>query len=270
MTKKLLIVESPSKARTLEKYLGKEYTVQATVGHIRDLPKKELGVDVENNFEPKYITIRGKGAVLKKLRADAKKSDEILIATDPDREGEAIAFHISEAVDGDSHKIKRVLFNEITKSGIKAGLEKPLKLDVNKVNAQQARRIMDRLVGYKVSPFLWKTLTYGVSAGRVQSVALRLICEREEEIRKFVAVEYWTIAASLKDGKEETFSANLFKINGNDPEISDESASSGIVSKLNSLDFRVSEIVQKDLKRNPAPPFTTSTLQQAAARLRRL
>ena len=270
MTKKLLIVESPSKAKTLGKYLGKEYTVQATVGHIRDLPKKELGVDVENNFKPKYITIRGKGEMLKKLRAAAKKSDEILIATDPDREGEAIAFHISEVVDGDSHKIKRVLFNEITKSGIKAGLETPLELDINKVNAQQARRIMDRLVGYKVSPFLWKTLTYGLSAGRVQSVALRLICEREAEIRKFVPVEYWTIAASLKDGKEETFSANLFKIDGNDPEISDESTSSGIVSKLNSLDFRVSEIIQKDVKRNPAPPFTTSTLQQAAARRRRL
>ena len=169
MSKKLLIVESPSKARTIGKYLGKDFTVQATIGHIRDLPKNKLGVDLENNFEPIYITIRGKAEIITKLKSAAKKAEEILIATDPDREGEAIAFHISEII-GPDKVIKRVLFNEITKSGIQSGLNSPLELDMNKVNAQQARRIMDRLVGYQVSPFLWKSLTYGLSAGRVQSV----------------------------------------------------------------------------------------------------
>ncbi len=269
MAKTLLIVESPSKAKTIGKYLGKDFTVQATVGHIRDLPKKELGVDLDNNFEPKYITIRGKGEVIKKLKAAAKKSDEILIATDPDREGEAIAFHISEIIGGKGI-IRRVLFNEITKTGISKGLESPRDLDFDKINSQQARRIMDRLVGYKVSPFLWKTLTYGLSAGRVQSVALRLICEREDEITKFVPVEYWTISASLKDKMDETFSANLFKIEGSDPEINNEKSSADILKDLKSSDFIVSKINQKDMKRNPAPPFTTSTLQQAAARRQRL
>ena len=269
MSKKLLIVESPSKARTIGKYLSKDFTVQATIGHIRDLPKKELGVDLENNFEPKYITIRGKADIIKKLKSAAKKAEEILIATDPDREGEAIAFHISEVI-GPNKVIKRVLFNEITKAGIKSGLESPLELDLNKVNAQQARRIMDRLVGYKVSPFLWKSLTYGLSAGRVQSVALRIICEREAEIKKFVAEEYWTITASLRDKAGETFNSNLFKIDGDSPEISSEQKSSDLVSKLRTADFRVKDIRQKDAIRNPAPPFTTSTLQQAAARRRGL
>ena len=186
MSKKLLIVESPSKAKTIGKYLGKDFAVQATVGHIRDLPKNKLGVDLENNFEPEYINMRGKADVIKKLKSAAKKAEEILIATDPDREGEAIAFHISEIL-GSNTIIKRVLFNEITKAGIQSGLDSPLALDLNKVNAQQARRIMDRLVGYQVSPFLWKSLTYGLSAGRVQSVALRIICEREAEIKKVVA-----------------------------------------------------------------------------------
>ncbi|TFB10536.1 type I DNA topoisomerase [Candidatus Marinimicrobia bacterium MT.SAG.3] len=264
MSKKLLIVESPSKAKTIGKYLGKDFIVQATVGHIRDLPKKELGVDLENNFEPKYINIRGKADVIKKLKSAAKKADEILIATDPDREGEAIAFHISEII-GDK-VVKRVLFNEITKAGIQSGLNSPLELDMNKVNAQQARRIMDRLVGYQVSPFLWKSLTYGLSAGRVQSVALRIICEREAEIKKFVPKEYWTISSTLKDKAGETFKSELFKIDGNTPEISTEQESSSLVSKLKASDFRVKEIKQKDAKRNPAPPFTTSTLQQAGAR----
>ena len=264
MSKKLLIVESPSKAKTLGKYLGKDFIVQATVGHIRDLPKKELGVDLENNFEPKYITIRGKAEIIKKLKSAAKKADEILIATDPDREGEAIAFHISEII-GDK-VVKRVLFNEITKAGIQSGLNSPLELDMNKVNAQQARRIMDRLVGYQVSPFLWKSLTYGLSAGRVQSVALRIICEREAEINKFVPKEYWTISSTLKDKAGETFKSELFKIDGNTPEISSEQESASLVSKIKASDFRVKEIKQKDAKRNPAPPFTTSTLQQAGAR----
>ena len=265
MSKKLLIVESPSKARTIGKYLGKDFTVQATIGHIRDLPKNKLGVDLENNFEPIYITIRGKAEIIKKLKSAAKKAEEILIATDPDREGEAIAFHISEII-GPDKVIKRVLFNEITKSGIQSGLNSPLELDMNKVNAQQARRIMDRLVGYQVSPFLWKSLTYGLSAGRVQSVALRIICEREAEIAKFVPEEYWTITSSLKDKAGEIFESNLFKIDGNTPEISSEQESSDLVTALNAEDFRVKEIKQKDAKRNPAPPFTTSTLQQAGAR----
>lgn len=265
MSKKLLIVESPSKARTIGKYLGKDFTVQATIGHIRDLPKNKLGVDLENNFEPIYITIRGKAEIIKKLKSASKKAEEILIATDPDREGEAIAFHISEII-GPNRVIKRVLFNEITKAGIQSGLNSPLELDMNKVNAQQARRIMDRLVGYQVSPFLWKSLTYGLSAGRVQSVALRIICEREAEIKKFVPEEYWTIISSLKDKAGEIFEANLFKIDGDTPEISSEQESSDLVSKLKAADFRVKEIKQKDAKRNPAPPFTTSTLQQAGAR----
>src|SRR5512143_2457060 len=218
--KSLVIVESPAKAKTIAKYLGKNYTVKASVGHIRDLPKSKLGVDIENDFEPKYIQIKGKAPVVKELKDAAKKADRILIATDPDREGEAIAFHVAEAVSGSAktQEIYRVLFNEITKKAILQAIEHPGKIDSNKVDAQQARRSLDRLVGYLISPILWQKVKRGLSAGRVQSVALRLICDREGEIRRFEPEEYWTIEALLLPGSSQvnaggmrSFPAHLLK-----------------------------------------------------------
>src|SRR5881409_210461 len=197
----LVIVESPTKAKTIGKYLGRVYTVKATIGHLRDLPKRELGVDVENNFAPKYVTIKEKAKTLAEIKKAAKAADRVLLATDPDREGEAIAWHVASQLNGDG-KVRRVLFHEITKDAVAHALAHPLDIDQRKVDAQQARRVLDRLVGYKASPLLWKSIKTGLSAGRVQTVALRLICEREEEIRKFVPQEYWTIEADLeKDGQ---------------------------------------------------------------------
>jgi DNA topoisomerase-1 len=260
----LLVVESPTKAKTIGKYLGAGYTVKATVGHVRDLPKRELGVDVENGFTPKYVTIKEKSKTLTDIKKAAKSAERVLIATDPDREGEAIAWHVAEQIkNGD--KVRRVLFHEITKDGVAQGLANPLDIDQRKVDAQQARRILDRLVGYKASPLLWRSIKTGLSAGRVQTVALRLICEREDEIRKFVPQEYWTIEADLeKDG--QGFQARLHKLDGEKPEIKTAEAAEAVVAEARKLPFVVTAVSLKERRRNAPAPFTTSTVQQEAAK----
>jgi len=264
---KLVIVESPAKARTIGRYLGGEYDVAASVGHVRDLPKKELGVDVEQGFEPKYETIRGKGKILKELKAKAKKADGIILATDPDREGEAIAYHVAHHLgfEEDRSRFERVTFREITKGAVESALRSPEALDLNKVEAQQARRILDRLVGYQVSPFLWKPIRPGLSAGRVQTVALGMICEREDEIQAFESVEYWSIAARLEKD-EQAFEARLHKIDGEDFTLSNEDEARAVVAAVHDVDFKATEVKRRERKRNPAAPFTTSTLQQAASK----
>jgi DNA topoisomerase-1 len=261
----LVIVESPTKAKTIGKYLGRGYTVKATVGHVRDLPKRELGVDVENGFTPKYVTIKEKAKTLAEIKKAAKTASRVLIATDPDREGEAIAWHVASQLNGNDGKIRRVLFHEITKDAVAEALAHPLDIDQRKVDAQQARRILDRLVGYKASPLLWKSIKTGLSAGRVQTVALRLICEREDEIRKFVPQEYWTIAADLeKDG--QAFQARLHKLDGHKPEIKDESSAQAIVAEAAKLPFVVTTVERGERRRKAPAPFTTSTMQQEAAK----
>jgi len=260
----LVVVESPTKAKTIGKYLGRGYTVKATVGHVRDLPQRELGVDVDKGFAPKYVTIKGKAKTLSEIKKAAKTSDRVLIATDPDREGEAIAWHVAEQL-GNGGKVRRVLFHEITKEAVAQALANPVDIDQKKVDAQQARRILDRLVGYKASPLLWKSLKTGLSAGRVQTVALRLIVEREEGIRKFVPQEYWTIEADLeKDG--QVFQARLHKLDGHKPEIKDAASAQTIVDAVGKLPFVVSDVTRKERKKRPPAPFTTSTLQQEAAK----
>jgi DNA topoisomerase-1 len=267
MSKNLVIVESPSKARTLRKYFGRDYQILASVGHIKDLPQKEIGVDIERGFKPKYITIKGKSKVIKQLRDAAKDASIIYLSTDPDREGEAIAWHIANVLDmGDNKQLKRVLFNEITKSGIEQGMKFPRKIDINLVNAQQARRVLDRIYGYKVSPYLWKILYSGLSAGRVQSVALRLICEREEEIENFVPKEYWEIEADFETISKEIFSAKCVEISGKKPDIPNSESAARHVEKLKTLEYYVKSIVEKEKKTSPPAPFTTSTLQQEATR----
>ena len=265
---KLLVVESPAKARTLSRYLGGDYLVKASVGHIRDLPKRELGVDVEDGFTPHYVTIRGKGKVISELKSAARGAAEILLATDPDREGEAIAYHVAEQLgyepDGED-RFKRVLFEEITREGVERGLENPGEIDLRKVEAQQARRILDRLVGYKASPFLWKPIRPGLSAGRVQTVALRLIWERDDEIRRFEPQEYWSVDALLQRG-EERFKAGLHRIDGEKPVLPNESAARSVVDAVREAEFRVDQIRRKERRKYPAAPFTTSTLQQEAAK----
>src|SRR6266516_1499129 len=264
----LVIVESPTKAKTIGKYLGRGYTVKATVGHLRDLPKRELGVDVENGFTPKYVTIKEKAKTLAEIKKAAKAADRVLLATDPDREGEAIAWHVASQLDGDggrNGKIRRVLFHEITRDAVAQALAHPLDIDQRKVDAQQARRVLDRLVGYKTSPLLWKSIKTGLSAGRVQTVALRLICEREEEIRRFVPQEYWTIAADLeKDG--QAFQARLHKLDGHKPEIANEAAAQAIVADVAKLPFVVTAVERGERRRKAPAPFTTSTMQQEAAK----
>lgn len=210
MGKTLVIVESPSKAKTISKFLGKNYHVEATAGHVKDLPKSQLGVDIENDFTPRYITIRGKGSIIEKIKKEAKKADSILLATDPDREGEAISWHISNILNMDDNKDCRIEFHEITKDAIKNAIKAPRRINQNLVNAQQARRILDRLVGYKISPLLWDKVKYGLSAGRVQSVAVRIICDREEEINNFKPEEYWTLAAILIDNNGRMVQANFY------------------------------------------------------------
>ena len=262
----LVIVESPTKAKTIGKYLGRGYTVKATIGHLRDLPRRELGVDVENNFTPKYVTIKEKAKTLAEIKKAAKVADRVLLATDPDREGEAIAWHVASQLNGDGNgRIQRVLFHEITKDAVAQALANPMDIDQRKVDAQQARRVLDRLVGYKASPVLWKSIKTGLSAGRVQTVALRLIIEREEEIRKFVPQEYWTIAADLeKDG--QPFQARLQKLDGHKPEIKTEQAARDIVAEVEKLPFVVSSVSTGERRRKAPAPFTTSTIQQEAAK----
>jgi len=268
MKKRLVIVESPAKARTLNKYLGKGYQVKASMGHVRDLPKSKLGVDVENNFKPTYVTIKGKEKVLRELKKDAKDTQEIFLASDPDREGEAIAWHVAQALGKkEDRKLKRILFHEITQKAIQEALKHPSPIDTNKVNAQQARRILDRLVGYTLSPLLWRKVERGLSAGRVQSVAVRLICEREEEIEKFVPREYWTITAHLeKKGTPPPFSANLFKVKGKKAELTQEKEVKEVLDNLKGATYKAVKVDKKERRDNPKPPFITSTLQQEAAR----
>ncbi len=265
MGKSLIIVESPAKTRTLKNFLGQDYLIEASMGHVRDLPKRELGVDVENDFTPKYNTITERKDVIKKLKDAIKKADEVYLASDPDREGEAIAWHLQEALKLKS--AKRIQFNEITKSAVTSALEQPRELNLDKVNAQQARRVLDRLVGYQLSPLLWQKVKRNLSAGRVQSVTVRLICDREREIQAFVPVEYWTIAATLSpQDRMAEFQAKLHKINGSKAEVHNEQDAKSIVDELKGAEYRVAEITKKDKKGNPAAPFITSTLQQEASR----
>jgi DNA topoisomerase-1 len=267
MAKSLLIVESPTKVNTLKKIVGKDFIIKASVGHLKDLPKKKLGVDVDNDFAPEYITIRGKGKILQELKAAAKKVDKIYLAPDPDREGEAIAFHIgNEVARFTKGKIYRVTFNEITKKAVLDAIKNPTELNSNRVYAQQARRILDRLVGYKISPILWKKVHRGLSAGRVQSVALRIVCEREREILAFEPREYWSITLQLEGSKEPQFQAKLFKIAGDKAEAANKAEADEILKGLEGAAPVLEKIVKKERKRNPSAPFITSTLQQEASR----
>ncbi|XEC97098.1 type I DNA topoisomerase [Paenibacillus tarimensis] len=265
MADSLVIVESPAKAKTIGKYLGSKYIVKASMGHIRDLPKSQIGVEIENGFNPKYITIRGKGNVLKELKDARKKVKKVYLAADPDREGEAIAWHLAYYLELDETEECRVVFNEITKQAVKDAFKTPRKIDKDLVNAQQARRILDRLVGYKISPLLWKKVKKGLSAGRVQSVAVKLIFDRENEIDAFIPEEYWSITAKLKH-KNVPFEAKFYAVNGEKRELGTESDVSEVLAAMGDSDFLVSEVREKERLRNPAPPFITSSLQQEAAR----
>jgi DNA topoisomerase I len=267
MAKSLLIVESPTKVNTLKKIVGKDFVIKASVGHLKDLPKKKLGVDIDKDFAPEYITIRGKGKILSELKAAAKKADHIYLAPDPDREGEAIAYHIgNEVAKFTKGKIYRVSFNEITKKAVKSALDNPTELNVNRVNAQQARRILDRLVGYKISPILWKKIHRGLSAGRVQSVALRLVVDREREIQAFNPVEYWSITLDLEGKIPPPFESKLFKIKDEKAEVNNQEEADKIVKAVEGEKLVLEGITKKERKRNPTAPFITSTLQQEASR----
>ncbi|MBD7936736.1 MULTISPECIES: type I DNA topoisomerase [Cytobacillus] len=265
MSEFLVIVESPAKAKTIERYLGKKYKVKASMGHVRDLPKSQTGVDVENNYEPKYITIRGKGPVLKELKTAAKKAKKIYLAADPDREGEAIAWHLAHSLDMDIDSKCRVVFNEITKDAIKESFKHPRAINMDLVDAQQARRMLDRLVGYNISPLLWKKVKKGLSAGRVQSIAVRLILDREKEINQFEPEEYWSIDGEFVKGKS-AFDASFFALNGKKFELKSEEDVQAVLKELKNNEFEVTDVTKKERKRNPAVPFTTSSLQQEAAR----
>lgn len=265
MEKYLVIVESPAKAKTIKKYLGSKYDVKASMGHVRDLPRSQTGVDVDANYEPKYITIRGKGPILKDLKTAAKKAKQIFLAADPDREGEAIAWHLAHSLEMDLDSDCRVVFNEITKTAIKDSFKKPRKINMDLVDAQQARRVLDRLVGYKVSPLLWKKIKKGLSAGRVQTVAVRLIVEREKEIEAFQPEEYWKIKGIFSASGED-FEAQFYGLNGKKQELSNEEEVKDILSKIKGKSFTIDSVQKKERKRNPSPPFITSSLQQEAAR----
>ncbi len=266
MRKSLVIVESPSKAKTLNKYLGKKYTVMASIGHVRDLPKSKFGVDVEHDFRPQYQVIRGKKKVLDEIKKAGKTADRIYLAPDPDREGEAIAWHIAEELNGAKGKVQRVLFHEITERAVKQAIEHPVPLDLHKVDAQQARRILDRIVGYTISPLLWEKVRRGLSAGRVQSVAVRIICEREREIAAFQSEEYWSITAALEGGTPPAFEAKLLKWRGEDVALANGDAAARVVEALQGQPFTVVQIEKKERRKNPPAPFTTSKLQQEASR----
>ena len=267
MADKLIIVESPAKANTIKKFLGGSTKVVASMGHIRDLPKSKLGIDIEHNFEPQYINIRGKGDLIKSLKKDAKSAKKVYLATDPDREGEAIAWHLSNILDVDSDKVTRVTFNEITKTAVQKAIKEPRDIDVNLVDAQQARRVLDRIVGYKISPVLWKKVRRGLSAGRVQSVAVKLIVDREEEIEKFIPQEYWNIYAKLLDEKsKKTFEAKLYGKEKKKREIHSKEEVDEILEVIEKAKYIVEDIKKGQKKRTPAPPFTTSTMQQEASR----
>ena len=267
MAKYLVIVESPAKVKTIKKFLGKNYEVTASNGHVRDLPKSQLGVDIEHDFEPKYITIRGKGDILAKLRKEVKKADKVYLATDPDREGEAISWHLSQALKLDDKDVNRISFNEITQSAVKASLKHPREIDMNLVNAQQARRILDRMVGYKISPVLWAKVKRGLSAGRVQSVALRIICDREEEINAFIPEEYWTMDAKLAiPGEKKPLYAKFYGDDKNRISISSREEMDKVKEEISSEKFEVLEVKKGERTKKTPLPFTTSTLQQEASK----
>jgi len=262
--KNLVIVESPAKAKTISKFLGRNFKVEASMGHVIDLPKSKMGIDIENEFEPNYITIRGKGKTLNKLRKAAKKSSEVYLATDPDREGEAISWHLSHALKLSEEENNRIEFNEITKNAIKNAIDKPRQIDKDLVDAQQARRLLDRLVGYRLSPLLWKKVRKGLSAGRVQSVAVRLICEREEEIRNFDEEEYWTLEVVLKN-EDNKITADLYRIDNKKFNLESKEEVDAVIEDVKKEDFEIIKVKKRKRRRNPKPSFTTSTLQQRAS-----
>ncbi len=266
MGKSLVVVESPAKAKTINKILGKDFVVKSCMGHVRDLPPKELGIDIDNDFRPRYVTIRGKGKILTELRKAAQNADTIYLATDPDREGEAIAWHVAHAIARKDDTIQRIMFNEITPKAVSESLAQAGELDLKKVDAQQARRVLDRLVGYEISPLLWKVIHSGLSAGRVQSVALRILCDRDREIEAFEPVEYWSIDALMGRQVGDPFKTSLVQYRGDKIEIASEEEAGHIVAELEQQQFGVSDIKKRQRTRRPAPPFTTSTLQQECAR----
>lgn len=267
MPKYLVIVESPAKAKTIKKFLGSNYEVLASNGHVRDLPKSQLGIDIKNGFEPRYITIRGKGELLAKLRKEVKKADKVYLATDPDREGEAISWHLSKALKLEEKKSNRITFNEITKNAVKSSIKQAREIDMNMVDSQQARRMIDRMVGYEISPLLWAKVKRGLSAGRVQSVALRIICDREEEINAFVPEEYWNLEAQFQvQGQKKVLSAKFYGDEKNKITIQNEAQLNGILSSLEEAKYKISEIKHGERVKKPPVPFITSTLQQEAAK----
>lgn len=265
MAKSLVIVESPAKAKTIGKFLGKNYKVLASVGHVRDLPKSKMGIDIENNFEPHYITIRGKGPVIQDLKKEGKKAKKVLLATDPDREGEAISWHLAHILSIDEKEKCRIEFHEITESAIKNAVKNPRKINKSLVDAQQARRILDRLVGYSISPLLWRKIRKGLSAGRVQSVATKLICDREKEIETFVPQEYWSIQVQLSNQEKEVFEAKFHGTEAGKVELVNKSDVDTVLKKIDNQPYQVTDVKQRQKKRNPYPPFITSSLQQEAA-----
>ena len=262
----MVVVESPAKAKTIEKYLGRSYMVRASMGHLRDLPKSQFGIDVEHDFAPKYINIRGKGDLIKALKKDAKNADKIYLASDPDREGEAIAWHLAYILGVDPSTDCRIVFNEITKPAIQTAVKDPHPINMDRVDAQQARRMLDRIVGYKLSPLLWRKVRKGLSAGRVQSVTVKLICDREKEIQAFVSEEYWTVGMKLRKGKSPMFEAELVQVDGKKPALSNEKDTMALVQDLERQEFRVEDVRKGQRRRKAAAPFTTSSLQQDAAR----
>ena len=267
MAKNLVIVESPAKVKTIKKFLGSNYEVLASQGHVRDLPKSQLGIDVEHDYEPKYITIRGKGDILAKLRKEAKKADRVYLATDPDREGEAISWHLSKALNLDEKKMYRITFNEITKSAVKESLKHAREIDMDLVDAQQARRMLDRMVGYRISPILWAKVKRGLSAGRVQSVTLRLIADREEEINSFIPEEYWTLDADFQiEGSKKPLKAKFYGTRSQKMIIKSKEEMDEILAGLKGVDYQVSDVKPGERVKKAPLPFTTSTLQQEASK----
>ena len=274
--KTLVVVESPAKAKTIEKYLGRKYMVRASMGHLRDLPKSQFGIDVDNDFAPKYINIRGKGDLIKALKKDAKNASKIYLASDPDREGEAIAWHLAYILGIDPTTDCRIVFNEITKPAIQAAVKEPRPINMDRVDAQQARRMLDRIVGYKLSPLLWRKIRKGLSAGRVQSVTVKLICDREKEIQAFESEEYWTVGMKLRKGRSAMFAADLAVVDGKKLAIHeedgknfvlhDEKAAQAIANELKKAKITVAAVKKSQRKRRPSAPFTTSSMQQDAAR----
>ncbi|HNL69395.1 MAG TPA: DNA topoisomerase, partial [Leptospiraceae bacterium] len=259
--KTLVIVESPAKAKTINKYLGNSYIIEASMGHLIDLPRSRMAVNVEQNFEPEYITVRGRAKILNKLKKIAQHSDRVLLAADPDREGEAISFHLARALGPANTDIKRIEFNEITKSAVQEAVRHPRDINMDLVNAQQARRILDRLVGYNISPLLWKKIKRGLSAGRVQSVALKLICDRESEIDKFVPEEYWTLDVKFNVGKKG-FAASLSSVDGKKADLKSKEEVDSILARMEGLSYNVASVTTKERRRQPPAPYTTSRLQQ--------